>query len=79
MPKKIINLKDLLEVGRGGAGGGELPEQGHGLAAHGLFHQRQLAHLPGAECLAEPGGFGVDAAAAAGLAQQGPALLTAGR
>ena len=38
------------------------------------FDEGELAHLLGAECLAQPGGFGVDAAAAAGLAQQGAQL-----
>jgi len=55
----------LLEVGGAGAGGVELAEERQGLPAHGLLDERQLAHLRGAEDLAEPGRFGVQAAAAA--------------
>ena len=64
----------LLEVVGGGAGGVELAEQGQGLAAHGVLDERGLAHLRGAERLAQPGRFGVQAAAAAGLLQQGAQL-----
>jgi hypothetical protein len=64
----------LLEVVRAGEGGVELAEQGQGLAAHGLLDEGELAHLPGAERLAEPGGLGVDAAAAACPFQQGAEL-----
>ena len=49
-------------------------EQGQGLAAHRLLDERQLAHLGCAQCLAQPGGLGVDAAAAPGLLQQGSQL-----
>jgi hypothetical protein len=56
----------LLEVFGGGAGGVQLAEQGQRLAAHGSFDQRELAHLGYAERVAELGGFGVDAAGAAG-------------
>ncbi len=66
--------RGVLEVGRGGAGGVELAEQGQGLASHGLFDEGELAHLRGAERLAQPGGFGVDAAAAACLFQQAAEL-----
>ena len=66
----------LLEVGGGGAGGVELAEQGQGLPAHGLLDERELAHLRGAERLAQPGGFGVDAAAAAGLPQRARSWVT---
>jgi hypothetical protein len=52
------------------AGGVELAQQGQGLAAHGLFDEGQLPHLGGAERTVQPGGLGVDALAAAGLAQQ---------
>jgi len=48
----------VLEVIGCGAGGIELAEQGQRLAAHGLLDERQLAHLPGAEGLAQPGGLG---------------------
>jgi hypothetical protein len=63
-----------LEVVGGRAGGVELAEQGHGPAAHGVFDQRQLAHLQGSERVAQPGGFGVDAAAASGFLQQAAEL-----
>ncbi len=64
----------LLEVIGSRAGGIELAQQGQGLAAHRIFDERQLAHLGCAERLAQPGGFGVDAAAPPGLSQQGPQL-----
>ena len=64
----------VLEVGGGGAGGVELAEQGQGLPAHGVLDERELAHLAGAERLAQPGGFGVHAAAAAGFFQQAAQL-----
>jgi hypothetical protein len=64
----------VLEVGRCGAGGIELAEQRQRLAAHGLLDQGQLAHLPGAERLAPPGGLGVDAAGPAGFLQRGAQL-----
>jgi hypothetical protein len=60
----------LLEVAGGRAGGVQLAEQGEGLTAHRLFHQLELAHLLGPEGTAQPGGFGVDAAAAPGLAAE---------
>src|SRR5258708_27739779 len=60
----------LLEFVGCGAGGVELAEQGQGLAAHGLLDERQLAHLRCAERLAQPGGVGVDAAAAPGALEQ---------
>ena len=49
-------------------------EQGQGLPAHGLLDEGELAHLRDAERVAQPGGFGVDAAAAAGLFQQAAEL-----
>ena len=61
-----------LEVVRAGAGGVELAEQGERLAAHGLLDKGRLAHLPGAECLAQPLRPGVDSAAA-------PAFLSKAR
>jgi hypothetical protein len=64
----------VLEVGGGGAGGVELAEQGDGLPAQGLLDERQLAHLLCAERVAQPGGFGIDAAAAAGFSQQAAEL-----
>jgi hypothetical protein len=64
----------VLEVIGAGAGGVQLAQQGQGLAAHRLLDQRGLAHLRGAEGVRQPGGLGVDAAAAPGLAQQGPQL-----
>jgi hypothetical protein len=62
-----------LEVVGAGAGGVEVAEQGQGLADHRLLGQRRLAHLLSPERGAQPGGLGVDAAAAPGLAQAGPA------
>jgi len=64
----------LLEVGGAVAGGVQLTQQGQGLAARRLLDQRQLAHLLSVEGLAQPGGLGVEAAAAAGFAQQGAQL-----
>ena len=58
-----------LEVIGAGAGGVELAEQGQRLPAYGLLDERELAHLRGAERVAQPGGFSVQAAAAAGLLQ----------
>ena len=43
-----------LEVVGAGAGGVELAQQGEGLAAHGLLDEGELAHLLGAEGLAQP-------------------------
>ena len=60
----------MLEVAGAGAGGIQLAEQGEGLLAHGLLDERELAHLLRAEGVAQPGGLGVDAAAAACLPQQ---------
>ena len=55
---------------RAGAGGIELAQQGQGLLSHGLLDERELAHLLRAEGVAQPGGLGVDAAAASGFGQQ---------
>jgi hypothetical protein len=72
---RVKRLGDgVLKVVRGGAGGVELAEQGQGLAAHGLLDERELAHLLCAEGVAQPDGFGVDAAAAASLSEQGAEL-----
>ena len=51
-----------------------MAEQGQCLPSHGLLDERELAHLGLAERIAEPGGFGVDAPAAPGLAQQAAEL-----
>jgi hypothetical protein len=64
----------LLEVAGGRAGGVEVAQQGQGLASHRLLDQRELAHLHGPERSAQPGGFGVEAAASPALAEQGPEL-----
>src|SRR5262249_51237227 len=53
------------------AGGVEVTQEGQGLASHRFLDWGELAHLGCAECLAEPGGLGVGAAAAPGLCQQG--------
>ena len=53
-----------------GAGGVELAQQGEGLPADGVLDQRGLVQVLGAQHLLESVGFGVDAALAAGAAQQ---------
>jgi hypothetical protein len=63
-----------FEAGGAGAGGVQLAQQGECLLAHGPLDERGLAHLLRAEGLAQPGGFGVDAAAAACFLQQGAQL-----
>jgi hypothetical protein len=51
----------VLEALGGGVGGVELAEQSQDLTAHCLLDEGELAHLRGAEGLAQSGCLGVDA------------------
>jgi hypothetical protein len=57
----------LLKIRGSMAGCVELAEQSQRLASHSVLAQRQLSHLWCVQSLAQPGGLGVDAAAAAGF------------
>ncbi|MFF2468408.1 hypothetical protein [Streptomyces mirabilis] len=54
-------LDRLGEVVSGGAGGFQLDEEGEQLLAEGVLDQRRLVRVLGAEDLADPVGFGINA------------------
>jgi hypothetical protein len=53
-----------------GVGGVERTEQGQCLATEGVFDEGKLVEILGAQDRLNPRGFGVDAAVAAGVAQE---------
>jgi hypothetical protein len=70
----VARSSALAQACRVGAGGVELAEQGQRLAGVGVLDQRELVEVLAAQDGLDPGGFGVDAALAAGAEQRGAQL-----